>query len=100
MLYSAADSRCCRRGQEATGRSGSNLAGRQGYLVEIEGHSPQAGSLGIQSSQRLAEAVKRYLVTEHGIPVYRLHSVALGNAKPETSDDAKPSGWRAACICG
>ena len=68
----------------------SNLAGRQGYLVEIEGHSPQAGSLGIQSSQRLAEAVKRYLVTEHGIPVYRLHSVALGNAKPETSDDAKP----------
>jgi hypothetical protein len=39
-----------------------------------------AGSVGIQNSQRLAEAVKRYLVTEHQIPVYRMHAVALGNA--------------------
>jgi hypothetical protein len=45
-----------------------------------------AGSAGIQSSQRLAEAVKRYLVTEHEIPVYRMHAVALGNA--QSADDA------------
>ncbi len=45
----------------------------------MEAHSPAAGSAGIQSSERLAEAVKRYLVTEHQIPVYRMHSVALGN---------------------
>ena len=47
----------------------------------MEAHSPGAGSAGIQSSQRLAEAVKRYLVTEHQIPVYRMHSVALGNVQ-------------------
>jgi outer membrane protein OmpA-like peptidoglycan-associated protein len=57
------------------------LAGHQGYIVEIEAHSPASGSAGIQSSERLAEAVKRYLVTQHQIPVYRLHSVALGNAQ-------------------
>jgi len=56
------------------------LTGHQGYILEIEGHSPQASTAGIQSSGRLAEAVKRYLVTEHQIPVYRLHTVALGNA--------------------
>lgn len=57
----------------------ASLAGRQGYILEIEAHAPGAGSAGIQTSNRLAEAVKRYLVTNHGISVYRMHSVALGN---------------------
>jgi outer membrane protein OmpA-like peptidoglycan-associated protein len=68
----------------------ANLTGHQGYVLEIEGHSPLAGGAGIQSSQRLADAVKRYLVTEHQIPVYRLHSVALGNAKAADQEEAKP----------
>jgi outer membrane protein OmpA-like peptidoglycan-associated protein len=58
----------------------TNLSGHQGYLLEVEAHAPGAGSAGIQNSNRLAEAVKRYLVTQHDIPVYRMHSVALGNA--------------------
>jgi len=58
----------------------ATLAGHQGYILEIEGHSPIASTAGIQNSGRLAEAVKRYFVTEHQIPVYRLHTVALGNA--------------------
>ncbi len=57
----------------------SSLTGREGYILEMEAHSPLAGSAGIESSERLSEAVKRYLVTEHQIPVYRMHSVALGN---------------------
>jgi outer membrane protein OmpA-like peptidoglycan-associated protein len=58
----------------------ANLSGHQGYLLEVEAHAPGAGSVGIQNSDRLAAVVKRYLVTEHEIPVYRMHSVALGNA--------------------
>ena len=58
----------------------TTLTGHQGYLLEVEAHAPGAGSVGIQNSNRLAEAVKRYLVTQHEIPVYRMHSVALGNA--------------------
>jgi hypothetical protein len=69
----------------------ASLTGRQGYIVEIEAHSPLAGSAGIQSSERLAEAVKRYLVTEHQVPVYRMHSVALGNAKAAGDDSTKPA---------
>jgi outer membrane protein OmpA-like peptidoglycan-associated protein len=69
----------------------TNLQGHQGYLLEMEAYTPHAGGIGIQGSQRLAEAVKRYLVTEHEIPVYRMHSVALGNvpAVAETGD-SKP----------
>jgi outer membrane protein OmpA-like peptidoglycan-associated protein len=68
-----------------------SLTGQMGYILEIEGHSPQAGAAGIQNSGRLADAVKRYLVTEHEIPVYRLHSVALGNASAAGNENARPA---------
>ncbi len=71
----------------------ASLTGREGYIIEMEAHSPMAGSAGIQSSERLDEAVKRYLVTEHQIPVYRMHSVALGNetmAMNSCRSDQKP----------
>ncbi len=63
----------------------ANLTGREGYILEIEAHSPAPGSAGIQSSERLAEEVERYLVTEHQIPIYRMHAVALGNAQDATA---------------
>jgi outer membrane protein OmpA-like peptidoglycan-associated protein len=68
----------------------ASLSGRQGYVLEIEGHSPLAGTAGIQSSERLAEAVKRYLVTQDQIPVYRMHSVALGNALAAGTEESRP----------
>ena len=67
----------------------SSLTGREGYILEMEAHSPGAGSVGIQNSERLAEAVKRYLVTEHQIPVYRMHSVALGNEASAAGSDTE-----------
>jgi hypothetical protein len=72
----------------------SNVNGRQGYIIEVEAHSPAHGVVGIQNSQRLAAVVNRYLV-EHDIPVYRLHAVALGNAtraqaQMPADQDAKP----------
>jgi len=74
----------------------TSLTGHQGYIVEVEARSPGAGNVGIQSSERLAEAVNRYLVTQHDIPVYRLHAVALGNVPPTDTTqtaqaDSKPA---------
>jgi len=65
----------------------ASLTGREGYILEMEAHSPSAGSAGIQNSENLADSVKRYLVTEHQIPVYRMHAVALGNAVEVASAD-------------
>jgi outer membrane protein OmpA-like peptidoglycan-associated protein len=63
-----------------------SVNGRKGYIIDIEAHSPVRGAAGIQNSQKFAQAINRYLV-EHNIPVYRLHAVALGNAKAEDSDE-------------
>ena len=67
-----------------------NLSGRAGYILEISAHSPLAGSAGIQSSQRLAEEVERYMVTQHQIPIYRMHAVALGNARDADAAPGSP----------
>jgi outer membrane protein OmpA-like peptidoglycan-associated protein len=63
----------------------AGLNGQKGYVLDIVAQSPSTGGAGVQVSQRLADAVKRYLVTEHQIPVYRMHSVALGNAQENPS---------------
>lgn len=63
------------------------LEGHSGYVIELEAHSPSGGSVGITNSMRELEAVKRYLVVNHDIPVYRMHSVALGNAQPPAPAD-------------
>jgi outer membrane protein OmpA-like peptidoglycan-associated protein len=71
----------------------TSLKDHKGYVVEIEGHSPGRGVTGIQTSQRVTDAVRRYLV-EHDIPVYRVHAVALGNAQAASTntgtEDNKP----------
>jgi hypothetical protein len=72
------------------------VAGQPGYILELEARSPMAGSAGIQSSEHLAQAVERYLVTQHEIPVYRLHAVALGNARGAGDEEDKPV--RTSCV--
>ena len=78
----------------------ASLTGREGYILEMEAHSPAAGAAGIESSERLNDAVKRYLVEEHQIPIYRLHAVALGNLQASTSDDqdSKPQRVRTSSV--
>ncbi|HET6208084.1 MAG TPA: OmpA family protein [Terracidiphilus sp.] len=68
----------------------ASVKDHKGYVVEIEAHSPARGVTGVENSERLATAVKRYLV-ERDIPVHRLHSVGLGNAQAASAgEDAAP----------
>ncbi len=70
----------------------AKLEGQKGYLVEVQGYSSARGQAGIASSQHLADAVVRYLVVDHKIPVYRIYRVALGNAAAENSTGAAAHG--------
>lgn len=63
----------------------SSLNGQKGYVIEVQGFSPSHGNAGIQSSQAMANAVVRYLVEEHNVPVYRIFVMGMGNAKVQTA---------------
>ncbi|HWR36475.1 MAG TPA: OmpA family protein [Clostridia bacterium] len=58
----------------------ASLKDQKGYVVEVQGFSPGRGSAAIQTSQNMADAVVRYLVLEHQIPVYRIFVLGMGNA--------------------
>ncbi len=64
----------------------SGVKDQKGYIVEIQGFSAGRGESAIESSQRLADAVRRYLVINNDIPVYRVHVLGLGNAPMQSSD--------------
>jgi outer membrane protein OmpA-like peptidoglycan-associated protein len=79
----------------------AGLTGREGYILEMDAHTPSAGAAGLVSSERLNDAVERYLVEEHQIPVYRLHAVALGNAQAASTsgdENSKPERVRTSSV--
>ena len=70
----------------------TTLAGEKGYIVEVEAYSKS----GVQASQAMADAVVRYLVTEHQVPVYRIYKSGLGKntVKPADGEQALVNGVR------
>ena len=69
------------------------LKSQRGYIVEVQGFSSGHGQTAIATSQKMADAVVRYLVLNHDIPVYRIYVVGMGNAPVPTATaegEAKP----------
>lgn len=62
------------------------LKSQHGYIVEVQGFSSGRGQAAIASSQKMADAVVRYLVLNHDIPVYRIYVVGMGNAPAPNQD--------------
>lgn len=74
-----------RNSKDALDQLVSQLQGQKGYLIEVQGYSPMRGQAGIAASHRMAEAVTRYLVTEHQVPLYKIHEIGMGNASLENA---------------
>jgi outer membrane protein OmpA-like peptidoglycan-associated protein len=64
------------------------LKSQRGYIIEVQGFSSGHGQAAIQTSQKMADSVVRYLVLNHDIPVYRIFVVGMGNAPVATDDQA------------
>jgi outer membrane protein OmpA-like peptidoglycan-associated protein len=81
-----------KKAKEALDDMANNLKGQRGYIVEVQGFSSGRGQSAIQTSQKMADSVVRYLVLNHDIPVYRIYVVGMGNAPVATASDngAKP----------
>ena len=74
--------------KEALDGMATTLKNQRGYVVEVQGFAAGHGQTAIGNSQKMADAVVRYLVLNHEIPVYRIFVVGMGNA-PKTDADAK-----------
>jgi outer membrane protein OmpA-like peptidoglycan-associated protein len=75
-----------KKAKDALDQMAGNLKGQRGYIVEIQGFSAGRGVAAIEHSQQMAEAVRRYLVINSDVPVYRVYMLGLGNAPLKTED--------------
>ena len=67
------------------------------HSVLIEGHTDAVGAheYNLRLSSKRAEAVKRYLVNEHGLDAQRLKTIGFGEGRPMDGADAfKPENRR------
>jgi outer membrane protein OmpA-like peptidoglycan-associated protein len=80
------------KAKEALDQVATQLEGQKGYIVEVQGYSHSRGQAGIQKSQDMADAVVRYLVVDHHVPVYRIYRLAMGNAPREETTESGNSG--------
>ena len=62
------------KGKASLDEVATSLSSEKGYIVEVQGYS----RAGVASSQAMADAVVRYLVEAHQVPVYRIYRTGLG----------------------
>lgn len=75
-----------KRAKDALDDVAESLQDQKGYIVEVQGFSSGSGTAAVENSRRMADAVVRYLVINHEIPVYRVFTVGMGNAKVKDAD--------------
>jgi outer membrane protein OmpA-like peptidoglycan-associated protein len=74
----------------------AKAATEKGYIIEVQGWSRG----GVQTSQAMADAVVRYLVVEHQVPVWRIYRTGLGRntAAPAEGEVAVTNGVRVSLL--
>ena len=72
--------------KEALDQMALTLKDQKGYILEVQGFSSGSGAAAIENSRQMAQAVVRYMVLTHDLPVYRIYTVGMGNAPLQTGD--------------
>lgn len=74
------------KAKEALDDMAQNLKDQKGYIIEVQGFAPGSAATAVTHSKAMADAVVRYLVLNHEIPVYRIFTVGMGNAPVQDAD--------------
>jgi len=77
------------KAKEALDQIADSVKDQRGYIIEVQGFAPGASQASISSSQKMADSVVRYLVVDHQVPVYRIYTLGMGNAKLTPSAQAE-----------
>lgn len=65
------------------------------FFITVEGYTDKSGAVSYNEalSRKRADSVVQYLVAKHDIPIYRIHTIGLGEEKPV--DEARNRAARA-----
>lgn len=71
----------------------SDLKDSKGYLLEVEGYADPSGSpqVNLELSRQRAASVVRYLSEKHEVPLFRMRTMGMGQAKPIENENGRVS---------
>jgi len=67
------------KAKEALDDLGGQLKDQRGFVVQVQGFAPGGATASLENSQRMADAVARYLVVNYSLPLYRVRVLGVGN---------------------
>jgi outer membrane protein OmpA-like peptidoglycan-associated protein len=70
------------KARQALDTMAEQLQGRKGYMVQVQGYTRTRGQAGVDASQKMADAVVRYLVEKKNVPLYKISRMGYGSARP------------------
>jgi len=81
--------------KEALDKLAQGLTADKKFVISVEGFTDSTGDRAYNEalSRKRADAVVMYLVSKHDIPIYRIHTIGLGDEKPV--DEGKDRAARA-----
>jgi outer membrane protein OmpA-like peptidoglycan-associated protein len=67
------------------------LARNPNAILVLEGRTDSVGNseYNVKLGERRVESVRRYLAVEKGVPVFRIHQISMGAARPVASNDSR-----------
>jgi outer membrane protein OmpA-like peptidoglycan-associated protein len=91
VLFSTNQATLSKEAKETLDSFASSLKGKGRYIVEVQGFTDKTGSADGNTalSQRRAEAVTRYLVAEHDIPLHMVTTLGSGYINPAADDKTR-----------
>jgi outer membrane protein OmpA-like peptidoglycan-associated protein len=81
-----------KKAKDALDEMATPLNDQSGYVIEIRGFSAGRGQTAIANSRKMADAVMRYLVVSHNIPVHRIYVLGMGDVPAEAGSRKPTSG--------
>ncbi len=90
IVFRPGQSVLSKKAKDALDDLAGQLKDQKGYILEVQGFSSGRGIEAVRNSQNMADAVVRYMVLNHEIPVYRIYTLGMGNAPmPASSETGK-----------
>lgn len=90
ILFGPGQTLLSKKAKDALDTMAGPLKDQHSYVIEVRGFAPGRGQAAITASQKMADAVVRYLVLSQNVPVYRIYTEALGNAPVAAEGSTKP----------
>lgn len=94
IRFSAGQTVLSKKAKDALDEMASPLKDQNGYVIEVRGFAAGRGQAAIANSRKMADAVMRYLVESHNVPVHRIYVLGMGDVPMEAGAKKPTSGGR------